>query len=56
VLHAALAGLLALGVVKFLPWIGTVGWTLATLIGVGASLATKFGRDEPWLAELDEIS
>jgi hypothetical protein len=51
VLHAAGAGLVALGLVKFLPWIGTLGWTLATLIGVGATLITKFGREEPWLVE-----
>ena len=56
VLHAAGAGLLALGVVKFLPWLGAIGWTLATLIGVGATLATKFGRDEPWLDGVNELS
>lgn len=47
-LNAATLGLLVLGAVKFLPWIGIWAWTAATLIGVGASLATKFGRREPW--------
>ncbi|HUP25034.1 MAG TPA: polymer-forming cytoskeletal protein [Thermoanaerobaculia bacterium] len=46
---AILAGLLLLGVLKLLPWAGIVVWTAATLIGVGATLATKFGRREPWL-------
>lgn len=47
-LNAATVGLLVLGVVKFLPWFGVLAWTAATLIGVGASLSTKFGRREPW--------
>lgn len=47
-LTAATVGLLALGVVKFLPWVGMIVWTMATFIGVGATLATKLGRREPW--------
>jgi hypothetical protein len=47
-LTAATWGLLALGVLKFVPWIGVWSWTAATLIGVGAALSTKFGRREPW--------
>jgi hypothetical protein len=46
--HAATVGLLVLGVLKFLPWVGVWTWTVATLIGVGAALSTKFGRREPW--------
>jgi hypothetical protein len=49
-LSAATLGLLALGVVKLLPWVGIWAWTVATFIGVGASLSTKLGRREPWLA------
>ncbi len=49
-LDAALAGLLVLGLVKLVPWVGTWVWTAATLIGVGAALDTKFGRREPWFA------
>lgn len=48
-LHAATLGLLVLGVVKFLPYVGVWVWTAATLIGVGAALTTKMGRREPWL-------
>ena len=47
-LTAATWGLLALGALKFFPWIGIWSWTAATLIGVGAALSTKFGRREPW--------
>lgn len=47
-LDAAVAGLLALGLLKLLPWIGAWGWTAVTLLGVGATLDTKFGRREPW--------
>ncbi len=47
-LHAATLGLLVLGAAKFIPWFGVMAWTMATFIGVGASLATKFGRREPW--------
>ncbi len=47
-LNAATIGLLVMGVLKFLPWVGLWTWYVATFIGVGASLATKFGRREPW--------
>lgn len=47
-LNAATIGLLVLGAVKFLPLIGVWAWTAATLIGIGASLSSKFGRREPW--------
>ncbi|MDX1382798.1 MAG: polymer-forming cytoskeletal protein [Thermoanaerobaculia bacterium] len=50
-LTACTVGLLALGTVKFLPWIGALAWTAATLIGIGATVSTKFGRRESWLAE-----
>lgn len=47
-LNAATLGLLVLGILKFLPWVGVWAWTAATLIGIGAALSTKFGRQEPW--------
>jgi hypothetical protein len=49
-LTAATFGLLLLGAVKLLPWLGIWAWTVATFIGVGAALSTKLGRREPWLA------
>lgn len=47
-LNAATLGLLVLGILKFLPWVGVWAWTAATLIGIGASLSSKLGRREPW--------
>ncbi len=48
-LRAALVGLSVLGAVKLVPWVGVWVWTVITLIGVGATLVSKFGRMEPWL-------
>jgi hypothetical protein len=47
-LDAAALGLVVLGAVKFVPYLGIWAWTAATFLGVGATLATKFGRREPW--------
>ena len=47
-LNAATVGLLVMGVIKFLPYVGVWVWTAATLIGIGATLSTKFGRRELW--------
>ncbi|HYU35924.1 MAG TPA: polymer-forming cytoskeletal protein [Thermoanaerobaculia bacterium] len=47
-LNAATLGLLLMGALKFLPWVGVWAWTAASLIGIGASLSSKFGRREPW--------
>jgi len=55
-LNCALTGLLVLGGIKLIPWVGAWVWTVASLIGVGASLVTKFGRREPWFDfELDDL-
>jgi hypothetical protein len=50
-LHAAVVGLLVLAAVKLIPYAGLWAWTAASLIAVGASLRTKFGRREPWFAD-----
>ena len=49
-LAACAVGLLVLGAVKFLPWVGSLAWTAATLVGIGATVATKFGRREAWFS------
>lgn len=49
-LNVAVLGLVALGTLKLVPWVGTWVWTVATFIGVGAALTTKLGRREPWFA------
>lgn len=49
-LHAAVFGLSLLGLIKLVPMAGVWVWTAATLIGMGATLRSKFGRFEPWFA------
>lgn len=41
-------GLLILGVLRLIPVVGTVIWSVASVFGIGVALATKFGRREPW--------
>lgn len=43
-----IAGLLILGLVRLIPVVGTVVWSIASVFGIGVALATKFGRREPW--------
>lgn len=47
-LGPASLGVLALGLVKFVPWLGGWIWTAATLVGIGATLTTKFGSRQIW--------
>jgi hypothetical protein len=47
-LHAAVLGLSLLGLVKLVPMAGVWVWTAATLVGMGATLRSKFGLFEPW--------
>lgn len=47
-IKAATVGLIALGVLKLMPYIGLWTWTLATFIGVGAALRTRLGREAAW--------
>ena len=44
-------GALILGAVRLIPVVGTIAWGVASIFGVGAALATKFGRREPWFLE-----
>ena len=48
-LNAAILGLVILGALKLVPWLGPMVWTAATLLAVGAALTTKLGRLEPWI-------
>ncbi len=41
-------GVLLLGALRFIPVVGTILWSLASIFGVGVALATRFGRREPW--------
>ncbi|HEX7151477.1 MAG TPA: hypothetical protein VF618_08325 [Thermoanaerobaculia bacterium] len=44
-------GVLILGALRFVPVVGTLIWGVASVMGVGVALATKFGRREPWFLE-----
>jgi hypothetical protein len=48
-LSMAMVGVVVFGLVKLVPYLGVWVWTLVTLIAVGASLLSKFGRLTPWL-------
>lgn len=40
-------GLLVLGALRMIPVVGNVIWMIASLVGVGVALSTRFGRREP---------
>lgn len=42
---AASLGLLILGLLRFVPYLGSWVWMAATVIGIGAALFTKLGRE-----------
>lgn len=43
-----LIGLLLLGAVRMIPFVGPAVWMIASICGVGVALATRFGRRDPW--------
>jgi len=47
-LAMVVVGVLILGAIRLIPVVGTIVWALASVLGVGTALATKFGRREPW--------
>ena len=40
-------GLLVLGLLRMIPILGNIIWMVASLVGVGVALSTRFGRREP---------
>lgn len=40
-------GLLLLGALRLIPFVGSIIWSCASVFGIGCALATKFGRREP---------
>lgn len=44
-----LAGAVVLGFLHFFPWIGSVLWSIAAFVGIGAVFATRFGTNRPWM-------
>lgn len=47
---AVLAGLALLGLLSFMPVVGTIVWTAIGILGMGAALSTKFGTGQPWVS------
>lgn len=41
-------GLVVIGLLRLIPFVGNVLWMGCSLLGVGVALSTKFGRREPW--------
>ena len=46
-------GLFVLGLVRMIPVIGGFVWMIASLIGLGIALQTRFGRREPWFLSVE---
>lgn len=55
-LALAVAGLVLLGLIRMIPFVGSFLWMLASIFGVGAALATRFGRREPWFIAVRQVS
>jgi hypothetical protein len=49
-------GLLVLGIIRMIPVVGGIIWMIASLMGLGSALATKFGRREPWFVAAVQTS
>ncbi|MHB0972323.1 MAG: bactofilin family protein [Thermoanaerobaculia bacterium] len=47
-LAMVLIGLLILGAIRLIPFVGALVWMIASICGVGVALATRFGRRDPW--------
>ena len=47
-LAMVVVGFLILGAIRLIPVVGPLAWSAASIFGVGVTLATKFGRREPW--------
>lgn len=47
-----ITGLAVLGLVRMIPYVGTIAWMGASIFGTGVALATRFGRREPWFLEV----
>ena len=47
-LAMVIIGVLLLGVIRLIPVLGLIVWSIASVFGIGTALATKFGRREPW--------
>ncbi len=48
-LGLVLAGGATLGVLHYFPVVGSLIWTIAAFLGLGAVFATRFGTNRPWM-------
>jgi hypothetical protein len=44
-----LSGGLVLGMLRFVPFVGSLIWLVAALVGLGSVFATRFGTGRPWV-------
>lgn len=49
-LGLVLAGGATLGVLHYFPFVGSLIWTVAAFLGLGAVFATRFGTNRPWMS------
>ena len=45
-------GLIAAGILLFIPFAGLIAWLLLYILGLGAAIATKLGSGKPWFASV----
>lgn len=55
-LALAVAGLVILGLIRLIPFLGSFVWMIASIFGVGTALATRFGRREPWFIAVRQVA
>lgn len=54
-LALAIAGLLVLGAIRLIPVVGPLVWMAASVFGIGAALATRFGQRDPWFLSVRQL-
>jgi hypothetical protein len=55
-LGLVLAGGATLGVLHYFPFVGSLIWTVAAFLGLGAVFATRFGTNRPWMSSSETAS
>ncbi len=55
-LGLVVAGGAALGVLHYFPFVGSLIWTVAAFLGLGAVFATRFGTNRPWMSRSEPVA
>lgn len=50
-LAMVVVGLIILGLIRMVPYVGAIVWMGASIFGTGVALATRFGKREPWFLQ-----